>query len=277
MIGAAEHLEQRMTICKRRKTSSRISWCVDTWIFYGCACRPIGWRVTSRNACLVALVARTEEADRVDLEKWSMSRIYFDFHRLLFQKCRREEKMSANATLLPIVQSVFSRWTALQLAVAHSMGGSESEVKYEAFIDAFTQFLVRNVRPALSVSSLEQDIQQYFDEVLDEEFNTELDDGSSQELAQLFVRYIQLIQQGKLADVHQELQAQQATAPAVQMSVRNDNEDDSSSSGSSTDDDDMREDDDEDDEATPREPKSQSMDVDEDGWVKVQRRSGGKK
>ena len=221
-------------------------------------------------------MARTKEADGVDLEN-GVRQGFISICIVYCFESAVEKKMSANATLLPIVQSVFSRWTALQLAVSHSMGGSESEVKYEAFIDAFTQFLVRNVRPALSVSSLEQDIQQYFDEVLDEEFNTELDDGSSQELAQLFVRYIQLIQQGKLADVQQELQAQQATAPAVHMSVRNDNGDDSSSSGSSTDDDDMREDDDEDDEATSREPKSQSMDVDEDGWVKVQRRSGGKK
>ena len=224
-------------------------------------------------------MARTKEANEVDLNNGACQGFISIFIVDCFKIAVNRKKMSANAILLPIVQSVFSRWTALQLAISHSMGGSESEVKYDAFVDAFTQFLVRNVRPALSVSSLEQDIQQYFDEVLDEEFNTELDDGSSQELAQLFVRYIQLIQQGKLADVQQELQAQQATAPAVQMSVRNNNGDDSSSSsGSSSDDDDdeMREDEDE-DETTPREPKSQSMDVDEDGWVKVQRRSGGKK
>ena len=184
--------------------------------------------------------------------------------------------MSLHSTLLPIIRSVFSRWTALQLAVDHSMGGPNSQAKYEAFIDAFGQHLIRNVRPTLSVSSMEQDLQEYLDEVLDEEFNTVLDDGSSAELAQLFIRYIQLIQQGKLADVQQELQLQQATtAPAARMSVRNQTEGGESSSSEGEDDGendfDMRE------ESATTESKSQSMDVDEDGWTTVHRRGGGKK
>lgn len=183
--------------------------------------------------------------------------------------------MSLFSTLVPIIQSVFSRWTALQLAVAHSMGGSESEAKYGAFIEAFAQYLIRNVRPSLSISSIEQDIQEYLDEILDEEFNTVLDDGSSQELAQLFIRYIQLIHQGKLADVQQELQAHQATAPAIQMSVRNENDDDSSSSSSSEGDqrdDEMRE-----EPSASNGSKSQAMDVDGDGWTTVHRHGRRKK
>jgi pre-rRNA-processing protein TSR2 len=152
------------------------------------------------------------------------------------------------------------------------MGGPESEAKYEAFIETFAQYLIRNVRPSISISSMEQDIQEYLDEILDEEFNTVLDDGSSQELAQLFIRYIQLIQQGKLADVQQELQAYQTTT-AIQMSVRNENEDDSSSSS---------EDDDENDNEMKEEPsanesKSQAMDVDEEGWTTVHRRGDKRK
>jgi pre-rRNA-processing protein TSR2 len=183
--------------------------------------------------------------------------------------------MSLYSTLLPIIRSVFSRWTALKLAVAHSMGGSDSEAKYEAFIEALGQHLIRNVRPSLTISSMEEDIQEYLDEILDEEFNTVLDDGSSHELAQLFIRYIQLIHQGKLADVQQELQLQNATAPAVQMSVRNKNEDNLSSSSDDDDDDggdnEMRE------EQSSTESKSQAMDVDEEGWTTVHRRGGGKK
>jgi pre-rRNA-processing protein TSR2 len=181
--------------------------------------------------------------------------------------------MSLFSTIVPIIRSVFSRWTALQLAVAHSMGGPETEAKYEAFIEAFGQYLIRNVRPSSSISSMEQDIQDYLDEILDEEFNAVLDDGSSYELAQLFIRYIQLIQQGKLADVQQELQVQQATTPAIQMSVRNENEDDSSSSSDddNQDDNEMRE------EQSTNGSKSQAMDVDEEGWTTVQRRGGGKK
>jgi pre-rRNA-processing protein TSR2 len=182
--------------------------------------------------------------------------------------------MSLISTLVPIIRSVFSRWTALQLAVSHSMGGLESEAKYEAFIEAFAQYLKRNVQPSISISSMEGDIQEYLDEILDEEFNTVLDDGSSTELAQLFIRYIQLIQQGKLADVQQELQLQQSNTPAIQMSVRNKNEDESSSSSSSGDDEDeneMRE------EQSTNESKSQAMDVDEEGWTTVHRRGGGKK
>ncbi|CAF3207861.1 unnamed protein product [Rotaria socialis] len=183
--------------------------------------------------------------------------------------------MSLFSTLLPIVRSVFSRWTALQIAVSHSMGGHDSEAKYEAFIEAFGQYLVRNVRSS-SISSLEQEIQEYLDEILDEEFNTILDDGSSGELSKLFIRYIQLIQEGKLAVIQQELQAQQPAAAAVGMSVRNGNEHDSSSSSSENDDHDneIRE---EHEEESINEPKSDAMDVDEDGWVTVRRRTGGKK
>ena len=188
--------------------------------------------------------------------------------------------MSLFATLVPIVQSVFSRWTALQLAVAHSMGGPESDAKYQAFIDAFAQYLFRNVRPSISMSSMEQDIQEYLDEILDEEFNTVLDDGSSQELAQLFLRYMQWIHQGKLADVQQELQAQQTTAPAIHMSVRNPNDDGSSSSSDEEEDDNEMREEGESPQATStsNDSKSQAMDVDEDGWTTVHRHHGrGKK
>lgn len=181
--------------------------------------------------------------------------------------------MSLFSTVLPIIRSVFSRWTALQIAVNHSMGGPESEAKYEAFIEAFGQYLTRNIRPASSISAIEQDIQEYLDEVLDEEFNTILEDGSSNELARLFIRYIQLIQEGKLADVQHELQLQQPTTSAIQMSVRNPDVDDESSSSSSSENDDneMRE------EPSTNETRSQNMDVDEDGWITVHRRSGGRK
>jgi hypothetical protein len=171
--------------------------------------------------------------------------------------------MSLLSTLIPIIRSVFSRWTALQLAVAHSMGGSNSEAKYEAFIVAFGDYLARNIRPSSAVSIADHDIQEYLDEVLDEEFSTVLDDGSSSELAQLFVRYIQLILQGKLNDIQQELQVQQSNASSIQMCVRN--EDDDSSSSES-------EDDTIEEEGEGGESKQQSMDVDEDGWTTVHRR-----
>ncbi|CAF3381361.1 unnamed protein product [Rotaria socialis] len=183
--------------------------------------------------------------------------------------------MSLLSITVPIIRSVFSRWTALQIAVTHSMGGPDSEAKYEAFIDAFGQYLTRNVRSASSMSLNENDIQEYLDEVLDEEFNTVLDDDSSRELSQLFVRYISLILQGKLNDVQQELQTQHANAPPVQMSVKHKNDDDDDSSSSSESEDDMIEE--EEEEPKVEKPKEQSMDVDEDDWTTVRRRSGGKK
>ena len=164
--------------------------------------------------------------------------------------------MSLITTILPIIRSVFSRWTGLQLAVMHSMGGPESEAKYEAFIEAFGDYLTRNIRSSLGV---ENEIQEYLDEVLDEEFNTVLDDGSSLELAQLFVRYINLILQGKLCEVEQELQLQQSITAPVQMSIRNENDDDSSSDESS-------------EEEKEDKPKRQSMETDEDGWTTVHRK-----
>ncbi len=169
--------------------------------------------------------------------------------------------MSFLSTILPIIRSIFSRWTALQLAVSHSMGGPESEAKYEAFIQAFGEYLTRNLRPSLAISAQESDIQEYLDEILDEEFHTVLDDGSSSELAQLFLRYIHLILQGKLTEVQEELQIQQSNPPPIQMSIRQENDDDDSSSSES-----------DNDPIEEEKPKTQSMDIDEDGWTTVHRK-----
>ncbi|CAF2632926.1 unnamed protein product [Rotaria sp. Silwood2] len=183
--------------------------------------------------------------------------------------------MSLLLTIVPIIRSVFSRWTALQLAVIHSMGGSETQAKYEAFIEAFGEYLTRNIRSS-SMSTNENNIQEYLDEILDEEFNTVLDDGSSYELAQLFVRYIDLILQGKLNDVQQELQLQNSIVSPIQMSIRNENnnnndDDDDDDSSSSESENDMIE-----EEIEIEKPKTHSMDIDEDGWTTVHRRNGGK-
>ena len=64
-------------------------------------------------------------------------------------------------------------------------------------------------------------------------------------------------------------QLQESITPAVQMSIRN--EDDDSSSSSESDDDMIEEEEEE------EKPKTHSMDVDEDGWTTVHRRTGGKK
>lgn len=183
--------------------------------------------------------------------------------------------MSLSSTLVPIIRGVFSRWTALQIAVSHSMGGPETDAKYEAFIDAYAEYIARNVRPNMSVSSLEQDIEEYLDEVLDEEFNTVLDDGSNIEIAKLTIRYIQMVHEGKLAEVQQELQSQQGTARSLQMSIQNKNENDDSSSDS--DDDEDMNNDQIPEEKSHSEPNTQSMDVDEDGWTTVHRRGTGRK
>ncbi|CAF0853951.1 unnamed protein product [Rotaria sordida] len=181
--------------------------------------------------------------------------------------------MSLLLTIVPIIRSVFSRWTALQLAVIHSMGGSETQAKYEAFIEAFGEYLTRNIQSSSLISANENNIQEYLDEILDEEFNTVLDDGSSYELALLFVRYIDLILQGKLNDVQQELQLQNSIISPVQMSIRNDNNNDNedSLSSSESENDMIKE------EIEIEKPKTQSMDIDEDGWTTVRRRNGEKK
>lgn len=151
------------------------------------------------------------------------------------------------------------------------MGGPESDGKYEAFIGAFADYLMRNFRPTHPISAAESDVQEYLDEVLDEEFNTVLDDGSSAELAQLFVRYLHMLAQGKLNDVQQELQVQQAATPAAKLSVRNagDGDDDDESSSSSESEDDRIDEE--------ERPKPQAMEMDEDGWTTVHRKTGGKK
>ena len=56
------------------------------------------------------------------------------------------------------------------------MGGLETRAKYEAFTKAFSEYLIGNFRSS-SISAHENDILEYLDKILDEEFSTVLDGG----------------------------------------------------------------------------------------------------
>ncbi|CAF0941128.1 unnamed protein product [Didymodactylos carnosus] len=182
--------------------------------------------------------------------------------------------------LSQVIRAVFSRWTGLQLAISNGMGGPMSEMKYEAFISALEEYLMRTIKCHTSMStSVAKDIQEYLDDVMDDEFNTVLDDGSSEELSIILLNYVNMINNGKITDVLCELDKQSQQATGVAMSVQNKNEN-NESSDSDSDDEDEEEKMDENKNFNGQQKnqtKTESMDLDEanDGWVTVKR--GGKK
>ncbi|CAH2005870.1 unnamed protein product [Acanthoscelides obtectus] len=99
-----------------------------------------------------------------------------------------------------IVQHIFNNWTALRLAVEHSMGGCDSKQTALDFMNYMVQFCLyeRNVDVGK--------IQEALEDILDEEFETICEDGSTQEVAVVLHKFLKLLRDGNLQDCETEYQ-----------------------------------------------------------------------
>ncbi|XP_077293683.1 pre-rRNA-processing protein TSR2 homolog [Arctopsyche grandis] len=84
------------------------------------------------------------------------------------------------------VERVFNSWTALQLAVEHGMGGQNGRNTAMEVMNYMTEYCCANDRLD------PHDLCVVLDELMDEEFETWCQDNSTQEVANLLSRYIQL-------------------------------------------------------------------------------------
>ncbi|XP_012531739.1 pre-rRNA-processing protein TSR2 homolog [Monomorium pharaonis] len=88
---------------------------------------------------------------------------------------------------LTITQRIFSNWTALKLAVEHDMGPIESAREFCSYI---TDVLYMN--EGLVSSQIADELDDY----MDNQFNTELQDDSSMQIAEELLRFHRYCMEG---------------------------------------------------------------------------------
>ncbi|VEN34725.1 unnamed protein product [Callosobruchus maculatus] len=99
-----------------------------------------------------------------------------------------------------IIQHVFNNWTALRLAVEHCMGGPDSKQTALDFMNYMVQF-------CLYERSVDVDkIQEALEDILDEEFQTICEDGSTKEVAIVLYKFVKLLQDGNTQECELEYQ-----------------------------------------------------------------------
>ncbi|KAL7884625.1 hypothetical protein AOLI_G00073950 [Acnodon oligacanthus] len=97
------------------------------------------------------------------------------------------------------VSAVLSSWPVLQIAVDNGFGGVYSQQKAEWMVDAVQQYFHDN-------NDLEEDeVEEFLSDLMNNEFDTVVDDGSLPQVAQKVCVMFQQCQQGKLAEVREHI------------------------------------------------------------------------
>ncbi|KAL3275768.1 hypothetical protein HHI36_020513 [Cryptolaemus montrouzieri] len=91
-----------------------------------------------------------------------------------------------------IVDQIFNNWTALRLAVEHSLGGPNSMQLARDSKNYMVQYCLyeSNVE--------EEDIQDALDDIMDEEFQTICEDNSTKEIAVILFKFLKLLKENNL-------------------------------------------------------------------------------
>jgi len=162
-----------------------------------------------------------------------------------------------------IVEHIFSNWTALQLAVEHSLGGLRTQEFYQNLYEEVLNIF--NVyKDKVEVSDLNENFLEFFSEI----FNMDVEDDSPRQVGMLLVEaYRKTFIEGTGMEVYNTLVSKGKSNSSKISKVEGDDSDD--------DDSDIDNDDSMDtEEATTsqptyhREPRSKKV-IDEDGWETV--------
>lgn len=94
------------------------------------------------------------------------------------------------------ISLVLSRWTALQMAVESRWGGPNSRQKLEELASAISSWFI-NVKESLYIDDLEN----LLDENMEQSFNTVIEDGSIEEVAEQLMAVHEDLVQGNYASV----------------------------------------------------------------------------
>ncbi|KAF7273521.1 hypothetical protein GWI33_013764 [Rhynchophorus ferrugineus] len=131
-----------------------------------------------------------------------------------------------------IVTQIFNNWTALKLAVEHSMGGPDSK---QAALD-FRNYMVQYCLYEHNVDI--EGIQDALEDILDQEFETICEDDSPKQIAHILYRFTVLLKEGKTEECDTEFQKlPSVNADWLNQQVRNPQPVNIQSSSDSSDDD----------------------------------------
>jgi len=191
-----------------------------------------------------------------------------------------------------VVSTVYTRWQALILAVEHQWGGVDSRQKAN---DARDELVTRFVNARGSVHA--DEVEDYLDDMMIEQFNTEVEDGSTRQVAEDLVRMFQLIAKNEMEQVNAWLM--KVSNIRLPNAVRepgqdDDDDDDNDDNGEDDNDDDDEMDDDDDDNGMHEDEEARAEDarrkaqedeerrmkqevMEEDGFTVIQNRRGRKK
>ena len=159
-----------------------------------------------------------------------------------------------------LVKVSLSEWPTLQLAMEQGMGGPQAKEKEEWMATVLTEFFTSNVG-----SSLEE-LSDYIEDIMDNEFDTVIHDSSSDLLAARLFRFYQMVKDGKFEEVNEvlrvkleQMEEKRKKAEQVPQLVNNPTNPSQSTATSSQNQDQTRS-------SSPH--GSQGMEVD-DGWTVV--------
>ncbi|KAL5015176.1 hypothetical protein ScPMuIL_009446 [Solemya velum] len=97
------------------------------------------------------------------------------------------------------VKNILDSWTVLQLAVNNGFGGVDSREKAEWMVYAVETWFKEN-------SNIEPyEVEDFLAEVVDNEFDTQIDDGSLPEISGLICGCYRLSQEGRITELREKL------------------------------------------------------------------------
>ncbi|KAI9478815.1 MAG: Pre-rRNA-processing protein TSR2-domain-containing protein [Benjaminiella poitrasii] len=162
---------------------------------------------------------------------------------------------------------IFHNWTALKLAVEQDWGGVDSAEKREWFIDVIVDYFGKRGKK-IDI----YDIEDILVQIMNDEFNTTLEDDSAYLVAKHLVNLFNQCIHGDHSEVERlrEKHKTQSSFVAVSSSVKQ-GDDDDSDDDTNTDQVDDQQDEAEDEDDQMEEVAEEPL-VDEDGWETVRRK-----
>ncbi|XP_013786357.2 pre-rRNA-processing protein TSR2 homolog isoform X2 [Limulus polyphemus] len=98
-------------------------------------------------------------------------------------------KMASESVFHAAVRTIFTNWTALQLAIQHGMGGPYAREKERWLADAAVQYFHDNdLQP--------DEVEEFINDILNNEFDTIADDGSVEEISRKLCQFHRWCQEG---------------------------------------------------------------------------------
>ncbi|XP_068027116.1 pre-rRNA-processing protein TSR2 homolog [Melanerpes formicivorus] len=111
------------------------------------------------------------------------------------------------------VRAVLGGWAALQLAVAQGFGGPGGAQKADWLVGALGDFFTQNA------DLEEEEVEQFLAEVMDNEFDTAVEDGSLQQVSRELLSLFSRASRGDVEGVSEALEALARRGPALRHTL----------------------------------------------------------